>query len=104
MREPIAFAMIISAIVSLADGQAYAQSLEQPSQPAAETTEIAEVVVTAQRREQSLQTVPVAVSVISGTAALESGISDTATLSAAVPGLDVDYEGASTTLFLRGVG
>lgn len=70
-------------IVGLAVGtpQVNAQRGEAPM--------LEEVVVTAQKREQSLQNVPLAVSAISGNDMLESGISDIEGLSRQVPSLQV---------------
>jgi iron complex outermembrane receptor protein len=61
-------------------------------------------VVTAQRRSENLQTIP-----LSGTAAtaielLNEGVTDTASLSLAVPGLSYTLGGNSATPFIRGVG
>ncbi|HEY0801287.1 MAG TPA: TonB-dependent receptor [Steroidobacteraceae bacterium] len=67
-------------------------------------TEIQEVVVTAERREESLQTVPISVSVVTGETALKSGITTSEELALAVPGLQMDLNGVGLGPFLRGVG
>lgn len=64
-----------------------------------------EIVVTAQRRSESLQKVAVAVSAISGDAIVNAGASDPVGLSRLVPSLVVQPSaGTSLSLYLRGVG
>ncbi|MET0656949.1 MAG: TonB-dependent receptor, partial [Steroidobacteraceae bacterium] len=76
---------------------------------AAETAEdskggLEEIVVTAQRREERLQDVPIAVVALSSDALQAKGVSSTEALAAAVPGLTFTRIGASGTPFIRGVG
>jgi len=70
----------------------------------ADTGSIQEIVVTAQRREESLQKVPISVSAISGSDAAMRGVTDTALIQTSVPGLEMTREENSSTPFLRGVG
>ena len=65
-----------------------------------------EVIVTAQKREQSLQDVPISVSAFSGAALQESGIKDVFDLQSNTPGLTIDQNQNSTTsnFSIRGVG
>lgn len=65
-----------------------------------------EVIVTAQKREQDRQHVPLAVSVISDNALLRSGISDLPGMRTQVPSLNVIQSGSvlATTLSIRGLG
>lgn len=63
-----------------------------------------EIVVTAQRREERLQDVPIAVVALNSDALLAKGVSGTEALAAAVPGLTFTRIGASGTPFIRGVG
>jgi iron complex outermembrane receptor protein len=65
---------------------------------------IAEVVVTAQRREQSMQKVPIAVAAVSGTQLAASGITNTQALSTVVPGLTLTQGRATLQPYLRGIG
>lgn len=64
------------------------------------------IVVTAQRRDQDIQDVPISVTAISGEDLTEVGIRDPRDLTLLVPGLSVQSGTSSTTtsLFLRGVG
>jgi len=65
---------------------------------------LAEIVVTAQRREENLQRVPIAVSAVSGTDALKLGITDPQDLTTLVPGLMVQTQAAQVQIYMRGVG
>lgn len=66
-----------------------------------------EVVVTARKRQESLQETPIAISAMSGDQLAAQGINSTADLRASVPNIDV-YSGNGTTgagnIFIRGVG
>ena len=63
-----------------------------------------EVIVTAQKREQSLQDVPVSVSVITGDAISKAGMTNLDELSAHVPNLSISEGSQSTTITMRGLG
>jgi iron complex outermembrane recepter protein len=63
-----------------------------------------EIVVTAQRREQSLQKVPIAVSALTGEAMANRGIIDTSALNGRVPSLSISQRGPQNVMFIRGVG
>ncbi|SCW35156.1 iron complex outermembrane recepter protein [Sphingobium faniae] len=63
-----------------------------------------DIIVTAQRKEERLQEVPIAVNVLSGDRLVEAGLSGTTALQAVVPGLDFTATGVGGTPFLRGVG
>lgn len=87
-----------------APGLGSAQAAASASVTPASGDELQEVVVTAERRDQSLQSVPISVSVITGDVALNSGITTSEDLSLAVPGLQMDLDGIGLSPFLRGVG
>jgi iron complex outermembrane recepter protein len=63
-----------------------------------------ETVVTAQRRSENLQKVPLTVTVASGTELFNAGVTDTPSLSLAMPGLSYTQTGSSATPFIRGIG
>ncbi|HKQ80720.1 MAG TPA: TonB-dependent receptor [Steroidobacteraceae bacterium] len=63
-----------------------------------------EIVVTAQRRGESLQDVPISVNAVTGAQLEQRGISNINSLSATVPALEVPRTGSASTPFLRGVG
>jgi iron complex outermembrane receptor protein len=91
---------------------AYAQTIAQQGQGTAtaaqgssgSTTALSEIVVTAQRRAESMQKVPIAVNAVTGADLAAHGLSDSTSLSAAVPNLDITQNGTVLTLYLRGVG
>ena len=65
---------------------------------------LAEVVVTAQKREEPLQKVPVTVTAISGSELMQDGLLDVRSLEAAVPGLTLTEAGSTVAPYLRGIG
>ena len=64
-----------------------------------------DVIVTAQRREQSVQSVPIAISAIAGNTLTTKGITNSANLAAAVPNLQVSspYGSTQPNFSLRGI-
>lgn len=73
--------------------------------PAASSQVLEEVMVTAQKREQNLQDVPIAVSAFTGEMLAESGVKDVLDLQSTVPSLRVSTQQTSTasTFSIRGV-
>jgi iron complex outermembrane receptor protein len=63
-----------------------------------------EVVVTAQKREQSLQDVPIAVAAMSGEKINDAGITNLEELTLYIPNVSISSGSASPNLFIRGVG
>ncbi|MEH6581893.1 MAG: TonB-dependent receptor [Halioglobus sp.] len=63
-----------------------------------------EVVVTAQKREQSLQDVPIAVAAMSGEKVNDVGIVNLEELTLYIPNVSITSGAASPNLFIRGVG
>jgi iron complex outermembrane recepter protein len=62
------------------------------------------VIVTAQRRTEDLQSIPVALTAVTSTELLNAGVTDTASLSLAVPGLSYTQQVNGATPFIRGIG
>ena len=83
-----------------------AQRSEATGTPAAEAQEggLAHIVVTAQRRSESLQRVPVAVTALSSTALQNAGIQNTAALEQATPSLTIARQIGAASPYIRGVG
>jgi Outer membrane receptor proteins, mostly Fe transport len=63
-----------------------------------------DIVVTAQRREERLQDVPIAMTALSGDALEQSGITNTQQLTQAIPNLVMTSAGSSYQAVIRGVG
>jgi iron complex outermembrane receptor protein len=63
-----------------------------------------EIIVTAQKREQSLQDVPVSVSVIDGEFIKEAGLIDIQDMVQYVPNIKVNFDDLMPTITIRGFG
>lgn len=85
-------------------GLAVAQTSPSPPAGEAEAAAPGEIIVTAQRRSESIQSVPLAVTSVSGTDLQRSGISNATDIAVKVPGLRfVELGGAVINYNLRGV-
>ena len=71
---------------------------------AAQEGSISDIVVTAQRRSESLQKVPIAVAAITGEGLVKAGIEGTTQLANVTPGLSLGGERSTIAPYLRGVG
>jgi iron complex outermembrane receptor protein len=87
-----------TAVCAQSSGQPAGQSADPPSGQAVE-----EIIVTAQRRAESLQKVPIAVAAITGPQLAKQGIGDVRDLQAKIPSLTASQSG-QVIYFLRGVG
>ncbi|MEW9854956.1 TonB-dependent receptor [Novosphingobium sp. M1R2S20] len=106
---------VASSALLVTAGSAYAQdgTLAQPA-PAAQPAASAQtapgyqgleaIVVTAQRRQESLQDVPISVAAVTAQALAASGINETNAISQIVPAVNFQRSGASGLFFVRGVG
>ncbi|MGQ0836769.1 MAG: TonB-dependent receptor [Gammaproteobacteria bacterium] len=93
-------------LAALLPGIAPVNAQEAPAAEA-ESQEIAEITVTARRREESLQDVPIAVSAFSAESLEQIGAVDITTLQQTTPNLTLQVaRGSNSTLiaFIRGVG
>jgi iron complex outermembrane recepter protein len=106
MKEEYAMKTFLKATSALALIAASAPAFAQEAPPADDEAAPAEIVVTAQKRSERLQDVPVAVSVISGAAIANQGGINIENAQYLVPALNFRKSGASInqSLFLRGVG
>jgi iron complex outermembrane recepter protein len=89
--------------MGISTGSALAQ---ESTAAAAEEKPVAleEIVVKAQRREERLQDVPIAVTAISGATALSQGVVDSNSFNGMVPSLITIAQGPQQLFFIRGVG
>jgi iron complex outermembrane receptor protein len=69
-----------------------------------DATQLETVVVTAQRRSEANQDVPITVNVIDAKALAEQEVVDPSSLTSVVPGLNVQKLGNGASIFLRGIG
>jgi iron complex outermembrane receptor protein len=81
-----------------------------PTQPASSSASsssvvgLPEVVVTAQRRSESLQKTALAISVVQPTTLANAGVTSPLQLTSVVPSLQIGNSGPASTTYLRGVG
>jgi iron complex outermembrane receptor protein len=69
-----------------------------------EMTGLADIVVTAQRRQENLQEVPISISAIGAQTLDDAGVTSTDTLTQSVPSVQFTRSSASGLFFIRGVG
>jgi iron complex outermembrane receptor protein len=77
---------------------------DNATSPTGGSPQIAEVVVTAQRREQSAEKVPIALSVLTADSAQKLGVTSTQDLAVSVPGLSYTQELSGASFYIRGIG
>ena len=65
---------------------------------------LAEIVVTAQKRQENLQDVPIAITAVTGDTLSSSGVTNTEGISAAVPGITLTRQSGATMIYIRGIG
>lgn len=92
-------ATTVSVFATLAAVPALAQSAD----PAAESSGIAEIIVTAQRREENLQDVPISVSAFGAAEIARKGLTDVSRLEGLVPGFTFGRSGVDARPAIRGV-
>jgi iron complex outermembrane receptor protein len=71
---------------------------------AAENSQLDTIVVTAQRRAENQETVPISIAAVSGAALTEAGITNVQELGNSVPGLNIENNVGNAFVFVRGVG
>ena len=99
LRNSFMLGICGAAIVNIMPAHAQTGAAESQS-----ASQLEEITVTAQRRDENLQNVPIAVSVLSASTTASMGVTGTANLAAAVPGLEFTRSYNSATPALRGVG
>jgi iron complex outermembrane receptor protein len=88
-----------------AEAQTAAASASTPpaDRPGASGAEVGEILVTAQRREERLQSVPIAITALNSGQLQQAGITDVTRLEVLTPGLQVSATGSDSRPALRGV-
>jgi iron complex outermembrane receptor protein len=79
-------------------------SRAQTENPPAATPGLEEIVVTAQRRSENLQNVPISVQVVSGQTLTDQNLNSLEDVSATVPSVHIGENGRSSDLYIRGIG
>ena len=100
MRHTAMFCSVSAMALAVWATDASAQT--QPTEPASVST-VGEVIVTAQRRSERLQDVPVAVTAVSGDDLKRARITDASRLQLMTPGLTWGQQGADSFPAIRGV-
>jgi iron complex outermembrane recepter protein len=95
--SPFAFASTI-----LCAGAAYAQ--ETPAQQQPDSHQLDVIVVTAQKRSESMQDVPIAVSAVAGEKLAALGLQNIDDIRVVMPGVNVRNAGGTARAYIRGVG
>lgn len=96
--------LLLASVASLGvGGIAYAQTENKPAD-ADSVAAADEIIVTAQKRSESVQDVPLAVSAVGGAALDRLGVSNPLQLGAAVPNFNLQTNSGVTYIYLRGVG
>jgi len=72
--------------------------------PAPTESGLADIIVTAQRRSESLQRAAIAATAVSGDALVSAGVTEPVQLTKLIPALTVQPAGLSSSFFIRGVG
>jgi iron complex outermembrane receptor protein len=91
-------------VLVLAGNSALSQTASPPAAAVADSGELGEVVVTAQRREESAQKVPLALSVVGASALQDRNITDLSEVSELVPNLNLAEVQGRARITMRGVG
>ncbi len=101
MKNKISIIAAFSCISVLAGGLADV-AIAQQSRP--DTTQLEEIIVTAQKRESTIETTPISLTAVSGADILNRGFTDLASLMQSVPGVSIRTSGPGMTEFeMRGV-
>src|SRR6202162_4337362 len=77
---------------------------EAAAQESSDTPQLGEIVVTAQKREENVQKVAASVSVIDASNLEARGVVDLRGLSNLLPMAQLNMEGSTTQIFIRGIG
>ena len=99
-----------AAAVALVSGPALAQGAPQSAPPADASADagskLEDIVVTAQKREQNIQSVPLSIVSVSGDTLARAGINDPVALQKLVPSLQINntFFGSGVVIRIRGFG
>jgi iron complex outermembrane receptor protein len=100
------FKLMISSLIGLSGSLLLASSaMGQDDAGPEETLVLEEVIITAQKREQSLQDVPLTVTAFSGDFVTENGVQDIRDIQGLTPNLSIKSRGdTEASVFIRGIG
>ena len=97
---------LVAALLLAPAAQVAAQDGVAAPAATADDDQIGEIIVTAQKRGENIQKVPIAITALSGDMLAQDGVVTTLDLTQAVPGLQINnlFQSSNPTIFLRGVG
>lgn len=101
-RMARAIAGLLCAGCAIPDAHAQTTGMTPPQGVA--TNMIEEIVVTAEKRSENIQNVPIAVTALTSKMLVQAGVDDTRALELAVPALQYGSSSGFATPFLRGIG
>jgi iron complex outermembrane receptor protein len=107
MKRSLQLAILLcsaSGISFPAQAQAQAQEGQKPDETAQGAQASNEIIVTAQRKSESLQRVPIAVTALSGSSMRETGVTDLIGVAARVPSLNMGQQMGGAKITIRGIG
>ncbi|MGE4430930.1 MAG: TonB-dependent receptor [Sphingobium sp.] len=104
VRNAASLAVIGLCLVQPAFAQQDAQPADAPATQAADVNEINEIVVTAQKRSERLQDVPISISAVTNETLEKQSISQVSQISMSVPAIRIDFSGNTVQPTIRGVG
>ena len=93
-----------TAVVAMGWSVCSAPALAQDKAETADDGTLREIVVTAQRRNENIQDVPISITAVSGEALRTSGVVSTQDISLITPGLQFQQAVGNSSPFIRGVG
>ena len=85
-------------------GRLDSDKIEPDSGAEVQPGKLEEITVTAQRRSEQLQRVPISITAITADTLAKAGVTDTQSLAIATPGLQLNSVRAAVVPFLRGIG
>lgn len=94
-------AVVVPTVIA---GPALAQQSAPSTLAESPDNRLGEIVVTAQKRSERLQQVPIAITVASGLDIAKRGVNNTMELNAVVPGLNIRTASGAAQTFIRGIG
>src|SRR5580704_12307032 len=104
LRRAITLALAISG--AMAGGHAWSAAADEANANAGGAPELEEIIVTAEKRAENIQDVPIAVIAVSSQQLKDAGVKDIKDLQTLTPGLTVtsDASEATTVARIRGIG
>src|SRR5690606_8865576 len=91
-----------STAIAMATGAAQAQDVQEETQT--DRVGLTEIIVTAQKRAENMQDVPISVTAVTSDALTTAGVSNIESLAAIVPGITITRQSAAALIYLRGIG